>query len=280
MDADSIIIGAGPSGLFTAIHLKDSKIIILEKNKTPGNKLLISGSGQCNLTHQGNIRDFLTHYGTNGSFLKTALYAFSNQELIDFFEERGLKMVADKNGKVFPQSYRAGDVLQVLLDECTRKKVTIITDSAVINVKTTAGKFTLNTADNEYSCQNLVISTGGLSYPSTGSTGDGYHFAGLLGHRIVPTRPALCPVFINDFSMAALAGISLQERSVYLYRDNKKIGEHRGDILFTHKGISGPGILDFSRWVHDGDVLKINLIDQKNDQFRKTFLDHYEKEGK
>jgi predicted Rossmann fold flavoprotein len=125
-----------------------------------------------------------------------------------------------------------------------------------------------------------VITTGGMSYPATGSTGDGYHFAKQLGHSIVPPKPSLSPVFIREYTMASISGVSVQNKLVYLYRGDKKIIEHRGDIGFTHKGLSGPGILDFSRHIVSGDILKVNFIDIRTDDFRNELIKVSEKEGK
>jgi predicted Rossmann fold flavoprotein len=279
-EVDTIIIGAGPAGLFTAINLKQRETIVLEKNAIPGKKLLISGSGQCNYTHDGDISDFIKHYGDNSKFLKPALRSFSNHDLVEFFLEKGLRSITDKNGKIFPETLNANDILQILLAACRKNNVSIHTESNVLSVNKDIIGFRVTTTGNEYSCKRLVISTGGLSYPGTGSSGDGYHFAKQLGHSIVQPKPSLSPVFIRDFCMAELAGVSLQNVAVYLYRDNKKTGEHLGDIGFTHKGLSGPGILDFSRKMENNDLLKINFIGENAETFRKTFIETSMKEGK
>lgn len=277
---DTIIIGGGPAGLFTALNCKGRSTLVLEKNSTPGKKLLISGSGRCNITHVGGISDFLKHYGDNYKFLKTALQQFTNYDLIEFLKNRGLQTITDKNGKIFPETDNAADILQILLHECRKNNVTIYTGKAVTSIKKAEGLFHVKTRDTQFSCRNLVISTGGNSYPATGSTGDGYHFAKELGHAIIPPKPALAPVFIRDFSMTELSGVSLQHKPIYLYRENKKINEHRGDIGFTHKGLSGPGILDFSRHIHSGDILKINFIGENTDEFQKSIIETTAKEGK
>lgn len=277
---DTIIIGGGPAGLFTALNCRGGKTLLLEKNSSPGKKLLISGSGRCNVTHAGEISDFLKHYGDNSRFLNTALRHFTNQDLVDFLKKRGLQTVTDKNGKVFPETDNADDILQVLIRECLKNKVTVQNNEAVASIEKTAGLFLVRTQYTEYTCRNLVITTGGNSYPATGSSGDGYQFAKKLGHSIIPPKPALTPVFIRDYTMAELSGVSLQQVPVYLYRENKKLNETRGDIGFTHRGLSGPGILDFSRHIHAGDILKINLIGENADEFRKSIIETTAKEGK
>jgi predicted Rossmann fold flavoprotein len=280
ISADVLIIGAGPAGLFTAIHCKSHKVIVLEKNASPGKKLLISGTGRCNLTHDCKLSDFFDHYGVNHRFLKTALHGFTNFDLIRFFEDHGMKTVVDKNGKVFPASQKASDVLQVLLDVCNKNKVEIACNQQITGIEKTETGFMVKTNSGIFASKYLVITTGGMSYPATGSTGDGYHFAKLLGHSIVPPKPSLSPVFIRDYSMSSISGVSVQNKTVYLYRGDKKITEHSGDIGFTHKGLSGPGILDFSRHILSGDILKLNFIDQKADDFRTELIKASDKDGK
>ncbi len=278
--ADILIIGAGPAGLFTAINCKGLKVIVLEKNVVPGKKLLISGTGRCNLTHDCKLSDFFDHYGENHRFLKTALHGFTNFDLIRFFEVHGMETVVDKNGKVFPASQKASDVLQVLTDVYNANRVEIKCNQQIEKIKQTESGFEVKTGSGVFISRFLVITTGGMSYPTTGSTGDGYHFAKLLGHSIVPPKPSLSPVFIRDYSMASISGVSVQNKTVYLYRGVKKIMEHSGDIGFTHKGLSGPGILDFSRNILSNDILKVNFIEQKPDDFRNELIKSSEKEGK
>jgi len=277
---ETIIIGAGPAGLFAAINLQRKPVLLLEKKPSPGLKLLISGSGRCNFTHAGNLRNFLHHYGDHSRFLKPALYGFTNRDLVDFFLERGLPAEEDKNGKLFPATQNARDVLALLLNELSAKHVSLHCDEPVKSVRNQDGLFTVTTLKNEYYGRNLLIATGGLSYPSTGSSGDGYVFAGDLGHSIVTTVPALSPVYVLSYRMTGIAGNSLTGRQISLYRNNRKIAENRGDIGFTHHGLSGPGILDFSRKMQAGDVLRINLLNMPPDDFRKMLIREAGQSGK
>jgi predicted Rossmann fold flavoprotein len=277
---DTIIIGAGPAGLFAAAHCQSKSVLLLEKNELAGKKLLIAGSGRCNLTHKGDIREFFAHYGNNSRFLKTALLEFNNEQLIRFFESHRLKTYTDKNNKVFPDSDKSTDVLKILLDACKVNEVNLRSGQLVLETTAREGNFIIKTTDQEYRSRQLLIATGGKSYPKTGSTGDGYTFARRLGHTIVTPKPSLTPVFIRNFPMAELSGVTLPDVNVYLFRDNKKVNEHVGDIVFTHKGISGPGILDFSRYFEDKDVLKINFAKVNPDDFRTQFIEAAEKEGK
>ncbi len=278
---DVIIIGGGPAGLFTAINIGGSKkVLVLEKNASAGKKLLMAGSGRCNITHEGNMSDFLKHYGDNFRFLKTALRSFTNQDMISFFNEFRLKTITDKNGKVFPSTESAYDVLEALLKACDNNQVKLNYNEPVSSVEKNEESFLIKTSRNDYRCKSLVISTGGKSYPKSGSSGDGYAFAKNLGHTIIEPRPALSPVFVNKWKFAEISGVSLHDRIIFLYRDNKKIKEHCGDIGFTHKGLSGPGVLDFSRFFKEGDILKINILNKNQDQLREEFIESSKREGK
>jgi len=266
--------------LFAGINVRAGRTLILEKNQRAGHKLLISGTGQCNFTHSGPISDFYKHYGDNFRFLKPAFSAFNNTTLVKFFSDRGLKSIEDKNGKLFPSSLKANDVLNLLLNACRDNNTEILTGVRVISISHEKGLFTLSTSDSGFSCSHLIITTGGLSYPTTGSTGDGYYFARTLGHAIVPTRPALSPVLMRDFPFAALSGVSLSNTDLSLIRDQKKIKNHNGDIGFTFKGLTGPGILDFSRFILPGDTLTVNLCGIGFIEFEKQFIETANAAGK
>ncbi len=260
---DLIIIGAGPSGLFCGINAmhKGKKILILEKKNSPGHKLLISGTGQCNITHDGDIEDFLDHFGdsSHGRFLRPALFGFTNRDLISFFKGLGLGMVQEKGGKVFPESMRARDVLNILTVQCLELGIEIKCNQAVKSITRNEDGFLVECIGGSYPSRLLVIATGGCSYPATGSSGDGYRFAENLGHRIAEIGPGLTPLHIKNYPFSDLAGLSFPDMKISLYRHGK-IREHRGDILFTHEGLSGPGILDLSRYIRAGDIVKLSFV--------------------
>lgn len=283
MKYDVVIIGAGPAGLFSALSLNNKKVLLIEKNKNPGKKLLISGAGQCNYTNNSSIEVFLRMYGENGRLLKTALYNFNNKELISFFKEKGLESLIREDGKVFPITLNSSDILNVLVKSCREKGVEIIYDEAAEKASYDDIKnlFLIKTVKSTYTGINLIIAAGGISYPNTGSTGDGYKLAESFGHTIVKPREALTPVYVEDYNFKDLSGISFENINVSLWRNNKKINEFTGDFLFTHVNISGPVILNNSRYFEKGDILKINFTAYKNsEEFKRYFNDLIIRSGK
>jgi len=272
---DVVIIGAGPAGLFCAIHaaLPDRRILLLEKNNKPGTKLLLSGSGQCNITHGGEIRNFLSHYGDHGKQIAPALFNFSNRDIVDFFQKRGLAMVTDENGKVFPRTRCSADVLALLVKTCRERGIELRCDEPVTGVTRTPDGFEVLTATATYHATTLVITTGGASYPKTGSTGDGYRFSESLGQSLTEISPALTPLRIRNYPFFALSGMSFERMHFSVWRAGKKIGDHTGDVLFTHLGLSGPGILDASRNIRSDDVITLSFVGtMKQDEFAADLI--------
>jgi predicted Rossmann fold flavoprotein len=280
---DLIIVGAGPSGIFCGINAmqKGKNILILEKKNSPGHKLLISGSGQCNITHDGDIQDFLDHFGdpVHARFLRPALLGFTNSDMISFFKSKGLDMIREKGGKVFPETRRARDVLNILIEQCRELGIIIKCNQAVISIIRNEGGFQVDCRGGSYQSKLLVIATGGSSYPATGSSGDGYRFAEDLGHRLTEIGPALTPLLIKDYPFSDLAGLSFPDMKISLYR-HTKIRVHQGDILFTHEGLSGPGILDLSRYIRAGDVLKLSFVpDDKRKSLEEWLVNKARQDG-
>ena len=263
---DIIVIGGGPAGLFCSLlsSRRGFNTLLLEKMSSCGRKLLLSGSGQCNLTHTGPISEFVSHYGNNGKFIRPALMNFTNVDLISFFTDRGVPFHDDGRGKYFPESGKSRDILAVLLNEAEKAGVSIHTNEPVIKIIHDVSGFTVTSRLDTYHTDVLVLATGGCTYPATGSTGDGYAFAKNLGHTIENPGPALTPAHVPDFLLQDLTGISFSDVPVFLYRGKKKVYQAKGDLLITHTGFSGPVILDMSRYFRSGDELRISFLSFQN----------------
>jgi predicted Rossmann fold flavoprotein len=278
---DYIVIGGGPAGLFSAIFAKinGNNVAILEKKNKVGKKLLIAGSGQCNLTHTGEIKDFLTKYGNNGKFLRTALYKFSPINLQEFFKKEGLELVSREDGKIFPITKKSTDVVNLLYLLCKKYNIDIIENCEVNNISKNEN-FIIDSNLGNFISKNILISTGGITFPQTGSEGQGYKFAKHLGHKVIEPKPCLTPIYIRNYPFTELAGISFKNIPISIFHDNKKIHESKGDILFTHKNLSGPGILDNSRYMKKGTRISFNFIGIPFQTFKEQFLIYSNNNGK
>ncbi len=256
---DLIIIGGGAAGLFAGARAAEAglRFCILEKMNQCGLKLLTSGSGQCNLSHAGDIRDFTECYGAAARFVKPSLYELDNSSLVSWLEERGLPCFDRGDGKIFPRSMNSRDVRDLFQGLSRGGK--IFWKQTVCSVTPEDGYFTVASGSDSFKGCRLLICCGGASYPSTGSEGDGYEMARSLGHTVVTPVPALTPVFINPFSLDSCAGIALPV-SAELYEQGRKKAAFGGDLLITHKGFSGPVILNNSRLMREGDELRISWL--------------------
>lgn len=272
----AIIIGGGPAGLFCACRAAGGgrRILVLEKMPSCGRKLCITGAGRCNITHTGSMAEFTAHYGDGGKFLRPALMNFTSTDLLAFFSERGLFFVPDENGKYFPSDGTAKDVLSILLAECTRAGVDVRCGEEVRAVECSNSLFTVRTGNAAYQAENVVLAAGGASYPATGSTGDGYALAAMLGLPVTATGPALAAIIIRDYPFRELTGISFDDVPLSLFRDNKKYREVSGDIILTVNGLSGPAALHISRYVRPGDSLHVGFVaGAGEDQARKELME-------
>ncbi len=255
---DIAVIGGGPAGMMAAGRAAElgAKVILIEKNETLGKKLLITGKGRCNFTHnEFDLRKFAEKFGRNGRFLYSALAVFGAREVIDFFESRGVKAKVEQGDRIFPEKGNAQDVLNIFIKYLAEGKVNILLNARVSGFKQEKGKISqVLLGDREISADKYILCTGGKSYPQTGSIGDGYRWAEQLGHIIIPPVPALNPVKTSDGWAKELQGLSLKNISLQLFQNNKKKDERFGEMLFTHFGVSGPIVMDMSKNI--GELLK------------------------
>lgn len=259
---DIIIVGAGAAGLFTGCHLnKDIKSLILEKKSKPGIKLMMSGAGQCNLTHGGSVKDFLDHYGQKGKLVRQILYKYNNEMTIRFFEDRGLKIIEREDGKVFPLSLDSKDIVDFLIKKCKENSVDIRYNAEVTKINAKKDNtFEVVTENETYMTKYLVIASGGCSYPSTGSDGSIFRILKEIGVNITELNPALTPVFLEDYPYGELSGISFENCGIEVYDKSRKVISIKDDVLFTHQNISGPGILNSARYMKKGNTIRLNYL--------------------
>jgi predicted Rossmann fold flavoprotein len=246
-----VVIGAGAAGLLAAIRAAEAgrQTLLLEKNRKPGVKILMSGGTRCNLTHATDNRGIVEAFGRPGRFLHSALAALSVDETIAFFEGEGVPTKIEETGKVFPVSNKATDVLEALLRRLRKSGATLSLGEPLVGVERAEAGLTLTTSQRTLAAKRVVLTTGGQSYPGSGTTGDGYGFAARFGHTIAPPRPALVPVTVAISWVAELRGITLPDVHVRILEDGNRLAERRGSLLFAHFGLSGPVILDLSRIV-------------------------------
>jgi hypothetical protein len=283
---DVCVIGAGPAGLIAAITSasNNAKILLLESQKTPGQKLLLTGGGRCNFTHLDEIDTLLKKYGRNGKFLSYAIHKFPPNKVIEYFENLGIKTKIEKDGCVFPESDNAIEILKALIREIKKNQVILILNSRVISIEKDEHFFKISTSNQIFLSKKIIIATGGLSYPLTGSNGDGYNFAKSFGHIINTPIPSLVPLVVKEKYINTLAGLSLEKIKIKVFALNKSY-ERTGDILFMHNGLSGPVILDLSKEISkelninkNSVKIIIDLIQNYDeDSLEKYFLNQIKK---
>jgi predicted Rossmann fold flavoprotein len=252
MDAnfDTIVIGGGASGMFAAGRAGEhGSCLLVEKNSRLGVKLGLTGNGRCNVTNSADPDDFIKAYGRNGRFLYRALSEFSNRDLIAFLEEAGVKTSAEEGGKVFPENGDAGSVIAALEKYLKKNKVSVKYNSRAVRLVVSGGNAAgveLKDTGEIIVAGRVIIATGGLSYPETGSTGDGYRMAEEAGHRIVAPKAALVPLESAESFITKLQGVSLEGVAAAVFAGKKKMASGLGDMIFTHFGVSGPLIMNLS----------------------------------
>lgn len=257
-----IVIGAGAAGLFAAIFASNNgaQTLLLEKNNKLGVKILMSGGTRCNITQDTDWRGIANAFGdSQGRFLKFSLASFSPSNAVDWFNHAGVRTKIETTGKIFPQSDRAIDVRDALVDEARSAGVEIIGNTAVTEITKIGDGFQVTTEKQILHCEKLIVTTGGQSFPGCGTTGDGYSWLAGLGHRIIIPRPALTPIRVIDSWVHELAGVTVPDTGLSLRLDGiaaakakKMLGPRdfdRGSFLFTHRGCSGPAVLNVSRGV-------------------------------
>lgn len=245
-----IIIGGGAAGMMAAVTAAENghAVHVYEKNEKLGKKLFITGKGRCNLTNACDIEELFDAVCTNGKFLYSAFYGFTNQDAIRFFEKSGLKIKVERGNRVFPASDRSSDVIAVLQRRMKSLGVNVHLNMAVKEVLAEDGcvKGILTEAGDEADADAVIIATGGLSYQTTGSTGDGYRFAEALGHQVTELSPALVPLNVKEDVVKGLQGLSLRNVRAGIYDGKKRLYEDFGEMMFTHFGVTGPLILTAS----------------------------------
>lgn len=253
-----IIIGGGAAGMFAAVHASDKghEVHLFEKNEKLGKKLYITGKGRCNITNACDVEELFQAVIGNPKFLYSSFYTYTNQNVIDFFENEGLATKIERGNRVFPVSDHSSDVIRTLSEAMRKRGVQIHLNQKVEKVLQKDGTFDGIVLEDGKTVKgdSCIIATGGLSYPSTGSTGDGYRWAEALGHKVTERSPGLVPLETKEPWVKTLQGLSLRNVNVTVLDGRKKYYEEFGELLFTHFGVSGPTVISASSIV--GQMLK------------------------
>jgi hypothetical protein len=248
---DVAVIGAGAAGLMAAARAAERgrRTLILEKNRKPGVKILMSGGTRCNITHATDNRGIVHSFGLPGRFLHSALAAFGVDAVLDFFNAEGVATKVEETGKIFPVSNKATDVLAALIRRVQRAGAEIALSEPVTDILRQGDRFIVSTIHREIAAESVILTSGGQSYPGCGTTGDGYGWASQFGHEIVAPVPALVPLTVAESWIKNLQGITIPDVGVKIFERDNVIAARRGSMLFAHFGLSGPAILDVSRVV-------------------------------
>lgn len=245
-----IVVGGGAAGMMAAVFAarNGQNVQLLEKNEKLGKKLFITGKGRCNITNAADIEDLFTAVISNPKFLYSGFYSFTNQQVIDFFEELGVKTKIERGERVFPVSDHSSDVIAAFSRELKLLGVSVSLHTEVRELLCEQDKVcgVLLTNGKKMKADAVIVATGGISYPSTGSTGDGYRFAKETGHRVTELLPSLVPMEVRQWYAKELQGLSLRNIEIRITDGKKKLYEEFGEMLFTHYGVTGPVILSAS----------------------------------
>lgn len=264
---DVIVIGAGVAGLIAAGRAAelDANVLVIEKMRRPGIKLLLSGKGRCNITNSDDIDEFMKNVHPNGRFLKHAFYNFFSKDIIDLLHNYDIETIIERGGRIFPASNKSADILNALLSNIKKYGAKFRYDCKVSNLlinqdAVTGVEIIENGQKKQITAKKVIICTGGKSYPATGSTGDGYALAKTIGHTIEQPFPALVPIITRGNLVGQLQGLSLKNVKVSVWINGKKQTKAFGEMLFTHFGLSGPIILTLSRFIVK-ELINNNKID-------------------
>jgi hypothetical protein len=262
---DVAVIGGGPAGMIAAGRAAElgASVVLLEKNKTLGKKLLVTGGGRCNITNaETDVREFIKHFGASGKYLISLFYKFGVAETLEFFRKLGVKTKNEKDGRVFPTTDSADSVLQALLKYLEKNSVKIITEATITEFEvSSAGTIKIKLATKDVWAKKVILATGGVACPTTGSNGELFEKIKELGHTIVETKPALVPLKIKEKLCRRLSGVSFSDIELSCGKIKK-----RGDLLFAHFGISGPTVLNLSGHLGSEETINLDLFPQKNNE--------------
>ncbi len=286
-----VIIGGGPAGMMAAYGIAQAstehEVIILEQNEKLGKKLYITGKGRCNVTNASDLEEVFAHIITNPKFLYSALYTFDNQRVMDFFEENGCRLKVERGNRVFPVSDHSSDIIKTFQNVLKQLGVKVQYNSCVKKLLTKENQVTgvvveQNHKSVEIMADQVIVATGGISYPVTGSTGDGFKWAKEVGHTVTELKPSLVPFHVKEEWCKELQGLSLKNVTAQLFVNGKRVYEEMGEMLFTHFGVSGPLVISGSSYY--GMQKKVDeakmLIDLKpalsKEQLDKRILREFE----
>ena len=267
----TIVIGGGPAGMMATIASASygQATLLIEKNKKLGKKLAGTGGGRCNVTNNGTLDDLMAGIPGNGRFLYSVFSQFDNQDIIQFFTDNGVKLKVEDHGRVFPVSDQSRTIIQALENKILELGASMATNCEVVSITKPEDVFIVKSAEKTWTADKLVVTTGGKSYPSTGSTGYGYEIARHFKHTITDLEAAESPL-LTDFPHKALQGISLTDVTLSY---SKHIITH--DLLFTHFGLSGPAALRMSSFVKGGEILSLDLLPTTSSQDLIDFLEEH-----
>ena len=267
----TIVIGGGPAGMMATIASASygQATLLIEKNKKLGKKLAGTGGGRCNVTNNGTLDDLMAGIPGNGRFLYSVFSQFDNHDIIQFFTDNGVKLKVEDHGRVFPVSDQSRTIIQALENKIIELGASMATNCEVVSVTKPEDVFIVKSAEKTWTADKLIVTTGGKSYPSTGSTGYGYEIARHFKHTITDLEAAESPL-LTDFPHKALQGISLTDVTLSY---GKHIITH--DLLFTHFGLSGPAALRMSSFVKGGEILSLDLLPTTSSQKLKDFLEEH-----